>query len=143
MPIRAVEYRVEHALRSELQCRHGPGSIRVCRYADLPPAFRIGGTRRLGLAGVLNAVTADQKMCGQTITSGQTKDNLSHLGRIAILMAPARLQRLDHAAHGRFIVREQIRSSLFARAPQSVRIPPVSRAQTLTPKGPLLSRATQ
>src|SRR6266853_6381016 len=49
-------------------------------------------------------------MCRQTITSGQTKDDLSHLGRITILMAPARLQRLDHAAHGRFIVWEQIRS---------------------------------
>jgi hypothetical protein len=38
------------------------------------------------LAGVLNGVTADQKMCRQTITSGQKKDDLSHLGRIAILM---------------------------------------------------------
>jgi hypothetical protein len=59
MPIRAAEYRVERALRSEFECRHGPESIRVCRYADLPPAFRVGGTRRLGLAGVLNGVTAD------------------------------------------------------------------------------------
>src|SRR3981081_860199 len=103
MPIRAFEYRVEHALRSELQCRHGPGSIRVCRYADLSPAFRIGGTHRLGLAGVLNGVTADQKMCRQTITSGQTKDDLRHLGRIAILMGPARLQRLYHTAYRRVL----------------------------------------
>ena len=120
MPIRAFEYRVEHALRSELQCRHGPGSIRVCRYADLSPAFRIGGTRRLGLAGVLNGVTADQKMCRQTITSSQTKDDLSHFDRIAILMAPARLQYLDCRAHRRLIIREQVRCS-FGRSNAPVR----------------------
>src|SRR5260370_39523434 len=107
MPIHAVEYRFDRALRSELQCRQGPGSIRVCRYADLSPAFRIGGTHRLGFPGVLNGVTADQKMCRQTITNSQTKDDLSHLGRIAILMAPARLKRLDCTAHVRLLLREQ------------------------------------
>ena len=64
------------------------GSIHVCRDADLSPAFCIGCTRRLGLASVLNGVAAQQEMCRQTIAVSQTKDDLSHLGRIAILVAP-------------------------------------------------------
>jgi hypothetical protein len=35
-------------------------SVDVCRGANLSPAFCIGCTRRLGLAGVLNGVTAQQ-----------------------------------------------------------------------------------
>ena len=60
--------------------------------------FGIGCTGRLGLASVLNGVTAQQEMRGQAIAGSQTKDDLSHLGRIAILMALERLQRLDYRA---------------------------------------------
>src|SRR4029077_10212409 len=48
-------------------------------------------------------------MCRQTITGSQAKDDLSHLGRIAILLAPERLQHLDYRAYGWFIIREQFR----------------------------------
>src|SRR5258708_2191758 len=59
-------------------------------------------------------------MCGQKITSSKTKDHLSHFGRIAILMAPARLQYLDCRAHRRLIIREQVRCS-FGRSNAPVR----------------------
>ena len=66
----------------------------------------------------MNGVTAQQKMRWEMIAVSQTKDELSHLGRIAILVAPERRQRLDHRAHGRFIIREQVRRVLVrASAP--------------------------
>src|SRR5215467_2694486 len=60
----------------------------ICRYANFFPAFCIGSTRCLGLAGVLNSITAQQQMCRQTIAGGQTKDHLRDFGRIAVLSAP-------------------------------------------------------
>src|ERR1700738_1056508 len=101
-------------LHSESQCGQGRGGIDVCRDANLSPAFGIGGARRLGLGSVLKGITAQQEMCRQTIAGSQTKDNLSHFGRIAVLMAPVRLQDLGYRAHGRLIIREQVRFS-FAR----------------------------
>lgn len=77
-------------IRSESQRRQGSRSVDVCRDANLSPALCIRCTRRLGLASVLNGVTAQQEMCRQTIAGSQTKDDLSHLGRIAILLAPER-----------------------------------------------------
>ena len=41
-----------------------------------------------------NGVAAQQEMCRQTIAGSQAKDDLRHPGRIAILLAPERLQRL-------------------------------------------------
>ena len=79
-------------IRSELQSRQGARSVNVCQNAHLSPAFSIGCARRLGLAGVLHGVTAQQEMCRQTIAGRQMKDDLNHLGRIAILPAPERLQ---------------------------------------------------
>jgi hypothetical protein len=46
----------------------GGQGVDVGRDADLAPGLCIGCTRRLGLASVLNGVTAYQKMCRQTIT---------------------------------------------------------------------------
>jgi hypothetical protein len=96
-------------IRSESQSRHGSQRVDVCRDANLSPAVCIGCARRLGLASVLNGVAAQQKMCRETIAGSQTKDDLSHPGRIAILSAPERLQRLDDRPYGRFILREQVR----------------------------------
>ena len=82
------------------------------------PALRIGSTRRLGFACVADGVAADQEMCREMIATSQTKNNLSHLGRIAILLAPERLQCLDDRADGRFLIREQIGCVLVrTRAP--------------------------
>src|SRR5258708_34735526 len=54
----------------------------------------------------------------QLIARSQTKDHLSDLNRIAILMAPVRLKCFNQAAHGWLIVREQIWSvSVRASAP--------------------------
>jgi hypothetical protein len=103
------ESRSEHGLLSESQCRQGPRSVDVCRDANLSPAFCIGCTSRLGFASLPNGVAAQQEMGGQAITGSRTKDDLSHSGRIAILLAPERLQRLGYRAHGRFIIREQLR----------------------------------
>jgi hypothetical protein len=70
------------------------------------------------LAGELHGVTAEQKMRRETIAGRQTQDDLSHLGRITILLAPERLQRLGDCADGRFILREQVRGVLVrTRAP--------------------------
>src|SRR6266850_3301848 len=59
-------------------------------------------------------------MCRQTIAGSETKDELGHLDWIASLLAPVGLQRVDHSAHGRFIIREQIRG-VFIRASAPVR----------------------
>jgi hypothetical protein len=98
----------------ESQCRQGFRSVDVCRYANFFPAFCIGSSRCLGLAGVLNSITAQQQMCRQTIAGGQTKDNLRDFGRIAVLSAPKRIKRLDQGPHRWLIVREN-RGHVFVR----------------------------
>src|SRR5579862_9777466 len=55
---------------------------------------------------------ADQKMRWETIAGSQIKDNLSYLDRVADLVPPIRLQCLGKCAHGRFIVRKQVRRVL-------------------------------
>ena len=84
---------------SESQSRQYGCSVDVRRDADLSPAFRVGCAHGLGLAGVLNRVTARQQMRRQTVAAGKAQDNLSHLGRIAGLLAP-------RVAHDRFGPRE-------------------------------------
>src|SRR2546427_3084278 len=54
----------------------------------------------------------------QALALSQTKNELRHFYRIADLVAPVRCQRLDHRAHGWFIVRKQNRRFLVrANAP--------------------------
>jgi hypothetical protein len=80
--------------------------------------FCICSTRYSGLASMLNGVTAQQEMCGQTIAGSQMKDDLSHLYRIAGLLAPIKLRRLGYRAHRRLIIREQFgRVLVRANAP--------------------------
>ena len=54
-------------LVSELQCWQGDGGVDVRRNANRLPAFCVRCSRRFGLAGVLNGVAAEQKMCRQAI----------------------------------------------------------------------------
>ena len=96
----------------ESQCRHGFRGVDICRYANFSPAFCIGSARCLGLAGVLNSITAQHQMCRQTIAGGQTKDYLRDSDRIAVLSAPQRLKRLDQGPHGWLVVREK-RGNVF------------------------------
>ena len=91
----------------ESQCRQGFRGVDVRRYANFFPAFCIGSTLCLGLAGVLNRITAQQQMCRQTIAGGKTKDYLRDFGRIAVLSAPQRLKRLDQGPYGWLVVREK------------------------------------
>ena len=51
---RSLFYR-SFGLQRERRQRYG--TVNVCRNADLPPLFRVGGTRRFGLPGVVNGVT--------------------------------------------------------------------------------------
>src|SRR5256886_1145467 len=54
----------------------------------------------------------------EALALSQTKDELRHFYGIAHLVAPVRCQRLDHRAHGWFIVRKQNRRVLVrANAP--------------------------
>src|SRR5260370_42609199 len=59
-------------------------------------------------------------MCRKPIAGHQTNDDLSHPGRIAVLLAPERVQRLDYRTDGRFVIREQI-GYVFVRASAPVR----------------------
>jgi hypothetical protein len=61
----------------------------------------IGCPNGLGLASVLDGVTASQEMCGQIVTSGQTKKDLSYLDWIARLVAP-----VTHARRLRLLLSE-------------------------------------
>ena len=65
-------------------------------------------TSGLGFTRVPNSVASYQEMCRKTLALGQTKDDLSHLGRIAILVSPERSQRLDNRADGGFVVGQQV-----------------------------------
>src|SRR5258708_2933874 len=56
----------------------------------------------------------------QMIAGRQAKDNLRHFRRIAILLAPVRVQLLDYPADGRFVIGEQVRD-VFMRANTPVR----------------------
>jgi hypothetical protein len=86
----------------------------------------LSGRRRLNrdhiaaIASLTNRVTAQQKMCGQTIAGSETKNDRCDLGRVAILLAPEGLQHLNQYIHGRFIIREKV-ICVFARTSAPVR----------------------
>src|SRR5881628_1542119 len=71
----------------------------------------------------------------QALALSQTKNELRHFYRIADLVAPVRCQRLDHRAHGWFIVRKQDRRFLVRANAPICPHSAGSRAHTLTPKG--------
>ena len=118
----------------ESQCRQGFRGVDICRYANFFPAFCIGSTRCLGLAGVLNSITAKQQMCRQTIAGGKTKDYLRDFGRIAVLSAPQRLKRLDHGPYGWLVVREKRGNVSVCTSAPVCSHSPGSSAHTRTPK---------
>lgn len=90
---------------SESQFRQGPHGVRIRRHANLAPPLRVRCSRRFGFASVSNRVAARQEMRRQATAVSQPKDHLSHLARIAILVAPVRRQPFNKRAHGRLIVR--------------------------------------
>src|SRR6266403_1749478 len=82
-------------------------SAEVRRYAELAPMVCLGLAGRFRFSGVLHRFAADQEMRGQPIAGSEPKDDLRHFGRVAILLAPQRMQRLDDRAHGRLVFRKQ------------------------------------
>ena len=53
-----------------------------------------------------------RRWAGRRSLAARRQDDLRHPGRIARLLAPERLERLDDRADGRFILREQLRGVL-------------------------------
>src|SRR5262245_38348980 len=83
-----LPYKASNRTRSESYFRQSRLRIHVRRDADFPPAICLGCPRCLSLTSVQNGITPDQKVCRQMIALSQTKDHLSHLGRIARLPTP-------------------------------------------------------
>src|SRR5579863_7135179 len=101
-----------------VQNRTAGNAVGASKSVDRLIVSNVGCARHLGFAGESDGVAADQKMCRETIAASQMKDNLSYLDRVADLVPPIRLQRLGNCAHGRFIVRKQVRRVLVrANAP--------------------------
>ena len=112
---RARTLRLGERTCSESQNWQGSWSVDVRRDANLSPAVCLGRTSRLGFASVPNGVAPQQQMCRQAIAGRQTKDDLGHLGRITILLAPEGLQRPIRAQLQRYCGPVRLRCRLPAR----------------------------